>query len=98
MNMTVTFGSHRGNTANRPLDQLPSSRAHPATSLKPRILTVSTVYREWENNYNRTYQAVPALRLTGKWLSKLGFTPGQKVRVVVSPGTIIIEVRAESCL
>jgi Toxin SymE, type I toxin-antitoxin system len=37
---------------------------------------------------------VPALRLNGQWLGRFGFTPGQKVRLKIGQGTILITATA----
>lgn len=34
--------------------------------------------------------SIPALLLKGKWLAGAGFTPGQKVKVVVEQGKLTI--------
>jgi Fe2+ transport system protein FeoA len=33
---------------------------------------------------------VPNIRLNGKWLAALGFTPGQKIRVITNGSIITI--------
>jgi Toxin SymE, type I toxin-antitoxin system len=38
------------------------------------------------------HSCVPALRLNGEWLGRFGFTPGQKVRLKIGPGKILITV------
>ena len=55
-----------------------------------RILTVSTVHREWDAQCQRRHSYVPALRLNGHWLRRAGFPPGRKARVTVGVGTIMI--------
>jgi Toxin SymE, type I toxin-antitoxin system len=55
-----------------------------------RILTVSNVHREWGADNRRKYQSVPALRLNGNWLAKIGFVAGQRVRVIASVHSITI--------
>ena len=35
---------------------------------------------------------MPFLHLQGRWLDRAGFTIGAKVRVLVSPGRLILEV------
>jgi hypothetical protein len=63
----------------------------PSISNRTRILTVSTVHREWGAVW-RQHSYVPALRLNGEWLRKAGFAPGQKVQVTLGVGTIVIAV------
>lgn len=62
----------------------------PSTSSGTRILTVSTVHREWYTGCRRQQSYVPALRLNGEWLRKAGFVAGRKVRVTVRVGTILL--------
>jgi hypothetical protein len=71
-------------TAGTPTNDVPS------TSDETRILTVSTVCREWSAGYRRAHSYVPALRLNGEWLRKAGFVSGRKVRVTVRVGTILL--------
>lgn len=61
-----------------------------STSSRTRVLTVSTVHREWGAAWRRQHSYVPALRLNGQWLRTVGFAPGQKVRLTVGAGTIVI--------
>jgi hypothetical protein len=53
-----------------------------------RTLTVSRLYREWGALHRKRECTVPSIRLSGKWLSRLGIAPGQKIRVVTN-GAII---------
>jgi hypothetical protein len=64
----------------------------PSTSSRIRTLTVSTVHREWSATCGRQHSYVPALRLYGRWLRSVGFAPGQKVRVILGAGMIVISV------
>jgi len=41
------------------------------------------------------YQAVPAIRLQGKWLEQLGFSVGQEINVQCQKGYLIIHVGNE---
>ena len=61
-----------------------------SASHETRILTVSTVHREWDAGYRRHHSNVPALRLNGEWLRRAGFVTGRKVRVTVGVGTILL--------
>jgi toxic protein SymE len=45
--------------------------------IKPRKLTIYTKFRQ----NGRDYTTIPEIRLEGKWLEKLGFMQGQKVKV-----------------
>jgi hypothetical protein len=56
-----------------------------------RKLTVSTLRRQWGSVYRTRSDIVPALRLSGNWLAEAGFTPGQKVRVIVEERALKIE-------
>jgi hypothetical protein len=62
----------------------------PGTNNETRVLTISTVHREWYAAYRRHYSCVPALRLNGEWLRRAGFVAGKKVRVTVGVGTILV--------
>jgi hypothetical protein len=62
----------------------------PRTCSYTRILTVSTVHREWNARCQRRHSYVPAPRLNGHWLRRAGFAQEQKVRITVGIGTIII--------
>jgi hypothetical protein len=56
-----------------------------------RILTVSSLYREWGELHRKNECVVPSIRLSGRWLAALGIVPGQRVRVVTNGATITIE-------
>ena len=61
--------------------------------VKERRLTVSTLRepRPPRSLYNpRPDRVVPFLRMRGRWLEELGFEPGVKVRVEVSPERLVI--------
>ena len=63
-----------------------------------RRLTVSTLRepRSQPSLYHaRPDRVVPFLRLRGQWLSELGFGCGEKVRVVASPGRLVITRAAD---
>jgi toxic protein SymE len=45
--------------------------------IKTRKLTIYTKFRQ----NGRDYTTIPEIRLEGKWLEKLGFMQGQKVKV-----------------
>lgn len=51
-----------------------------------RVLTVSAIYDR---------QALPFIRLRGKWLQVLGFGIGQKITVEESEGQLILRVVKE---
>jgi type I toxin-antitoxin system toxin SymE len=55
-----------------------------------RTLTVSRLYREWGELHRKRECTVPSIRLSGKWLSRLGIAPGQKIRVATNGATITI--------
>jgi toxic protein SymE len=46
-----------------------------------------------QSGYN--YQAVPAIRLQGKWLENLGFSVGQEINVQCEKGCLIIRLEDE---
>lgn len=46
-----------------------------------RILTVSSLHRQWGPSHRPRHADVPFIRLAGKWLATLDLTPGCKVRV-----------------
>jgi hypothetical protein len=54
-----------------------------------RTLTVSSLYRQW-GAHRKSECVVPNIRLSGYWLSALGFASGQKVRVVTNGSIITI--------
>ena len=56
-----------------------------------RILTVSSLYRQWGEGYHKKECLVPSIRLNGKWLVALGLAAGQKVRVTTDGSTITIQ-------
>jgi hypothetical protein len=53
-----------------------------------RILTVQSDVRY---GMNYLFKQVPKLRLTGLWLGKAGFTPGEKVQVEIKPKKLTIK-------
>jgi type I toxin-antitoxin system toxin SymE len=55
-----------------------------------RILTVSTLHRQWGEAHRKKERCVPSLRLNGKWLAALGIVPGQKIRVITNGSIITI--------
>lgn len=38
---------------------------------------------------------LPQLTIKGRWLEALGFTTGQKIKVITGPGQLIIRLAAE---
>lgn len=58
------------------------------TQKRTRMLTVQSDVR-----YGMSYlfKEVPKLRLTGLWLEKAGFKPGQKVRVEIEPNQLTLK-------
>jgi toxic protein SymE len=61
------------------------------TTTKNRRLTISTKFR------GRTYDSttVPEIRLEGRWLEKVGFNGGQRVKIQQEPGRLIITLDDE---
>ena len=58
------------------------------TQKQVRILTIQTDVRY---GMNYLFKEIPKLRLTGLWLVKAGFRPGQKVQVEVTPNQIVLK-------
>lgn len=58
------------------------------TQKQTRILTIQSDTR-YGTNY--LFKEIPKLRLTGLWLVKAGFLPGQKVQVDVKPNQITLK-------
>ena len=58
------------------------------TQKQTRILTIQSDTRY---GMNYLFKEIPKLRLTGLWLVKAGFRPGQKVQVEVKPGELILK-------
>jgi toxic protein SymE len=61
------------------------------TKAKIRRLTVYTKFRE--RTYDNT--AVPEIRLEGRWLEKVGFNRGQRVKIEQEQGRLIITLDDE---
>ena len=57
--------------------------------MKTKTLTVSSLYRQggWQTPHER----VPAVRLTGKWLTRLGFSKGAKITCRFDNGALILQ-------
>lgn len=53
---------------------------------KQRYLTVSTKHHSRE----RSYIAVPAIRIEGKGLSRLGFKQGEKIKLLCRKNKLVI--------
>ena len=62
---------------------------------EPRVLTIGSAYaprsRSPENRGKGDY-VYPGLRLQGRWLEKAGFYIGDKARIRVESGRLVIEV------
>jgi hypothetical protein len=56
-----------------------------------KTLTVSSQLRQWGGIDRRREAIVPAVRLSGKWLARLGFAPGSKITVRVEGSTLRLE-------
>jgi hypothetical protein len=56
--------------------------------MKDRSLTVGYIYAR--------NKKIPALRLSGDWLSELGFGSGQKVQIKQLPGQLTIQLVEEA--
>jgi hypothetical protein len=52
-----------------------------------RSVTVTSTFRERD--------LVPMIRLRGKWLANAGFQEGQRVRVEVASGRIVLAARGD---
>jgi len=51
-----------------------------------------TVSKLWRPGSIRGGANVPHVRLTGHWLTRVGFQPGAKINVRVQDSTIVLEV------
>jgi Toxin SymE, type I toxin-antitoxin system len=74
---------------------LPSSGAPaPANSVPPASMTSRRLTVGSGNSGSRGLQpvSVPFLRLQGRWLGQAGFEIGANVRVLVTPGCLVLEV------
>ncbi len=70
----------------------PQARESEAMVLRESPMSVRSLKIEAEGDYHQR-RIKPKIRLTGKWLERAGFTPGQRTRVVcVAPG--VIELRS----
>jgi hypothetical protein len=58
-----------------------------------RTLTVSTLCRVSGPDHRPRWSQVPFIRVSGCWLARAGFAPGQKVKVVATGG--ILQIIAE---
>lgn len=65
-----------------------STRAPEASVAKPRELTVSSIYVGGDPNDGR----VPYIRMSGRWLERLGFTRGARILVVAESGKLSITI------
>jgi toxic protein SymE len=61
------------------------------TKAKIRRLTIYTKFRE--RTYDNT--TVPEIRLEGRWLEKVGFNRGQRVKIEQEQGRLIITLDDE---
>ncbi|MEQ1862882.1 MAG: SymE family type I addiction module toxin [Chthoniobacteraceae bacterium] len=55
-------------------------------------LTVSSLYRQSGEGAQARGTRVPAVRLTGAWLARLGFTAGTKLNVRTVGPVLIMEI------
>ena len=60
--------------------------------MSQRVLTISGLYQS-----SSISKPVPAIRIQGKWLEKLGFTIGSKVKVCEGTEEINIKLVKEDC-
>jgi toxic protein SymE len=56
-----------------------------------KMMKVYSVYRD---NINHSFR-VPEIKISGKWLEKLGFNYGKKIMVTVSEGSLTIQLLEE---
>jgi hypothetical protein len=62
---------------------------------KPRVLTVGSAYAPRCHSLGNSYKGdyvYPGLRLQGRWLERAGFYIGDKARIHVESGRLVIEV------
>jgi hypothetical protein len=57
-----------------------------------KTLTVSSLYRRSGPDHRPTHKRVPAVRLTGEWLTRHGFAAGAKFTVRVTGAALTLEV------
>jgi hypothetical protein len=61
------------------------------TAMKDRRLTLSRALRDHPARAGyRPPTVVPALRVQGQWMEQAGFHVGDRVRVIVEPGRLIL--------
>ncbi len=78
----------------------PSAAPRIKSSANVHRLTVRTHYpasRAAFISMRRDPPPMPFLHLQGRWLDRAGFTIGTNVRVLVSPGRLILEVADAEC-
>jgi hypothetical protein len=66
------------------------------TKSRTRIITVSSLFREWGQQHTKNQCVVPSIRLNGKWLTALGLVSGQKLSVVTYDTMITITPQGEN--
>jgi hypothetical protein len=59
--------------------------------MKTKTLTVSSLYRLAGSDWRPCHERVPAVRLTGKWLTGIGFIKGAKITCRYENGTLILQ-------
>lgn len=67
---------------------------HVLTKVQPSVrhLKIYPVYRENKYEYVKTAE----IRLSGKWLERLGFLQGQRVKVITRQGLLIVRPVSEN--
>jgi hypothetical protein len=59
--------------------------------MKPRKLTLTRAIRDRKSHYGYVRPTeVPLLRVQGKWMEQAGFHIGNRVRVEVQPGRLVL--------
>lgn len=63
-----------------------------STRRSERRITISSIHRDYhEDSFWVRSRHFPMLRFGGAWLERVGFAVGQRVRVQVGKGRIVIE-------
>ena len=63
--------------------------------MKTRILKIEPIYRD---RFAKGKTPPSYLRLKGFWLARLGFAPGDRVKIVESRGLLVIRKHRDSSL
>ena len=59
--------------------------------MKIKTLTVSSLHRQGGSDWEPKHERVPTVRLTGKWLTGIGFIKGVKITCRFDNGALILQ-------